>query len=61
VAVGVYIGGFAALLLWLSGDWHWVEGWIFGVWRAAGPLKPGFGLSGAALKSSMFAHHSKAA
>jgi protein-S-isoprenylcysteine O-methyltransferase Ste14 len=24
--------GFAALLLWLSGDWSWVEGWIFGVW-----------------------------
>ena len=20
------------MLLWLSGDWHWVEGWIFGVW-----------------------------
>ena len=24
----VYLG----LLLWLSGDWRWVEGWIFGVW-----------------------------
>jgi protein-S-isoprenylcysteine O-methyltransferase Ste14 len=23
---------FLGLLLWLSGDWHWVEGWIFGVW-----------------------------
>ncbi|MGB9489276.1 MAG: methyltransferase [Terriglobales bacterium] len=24
----VYLG----LLLWLSGDWRWVEGWIFGIW-----------------------------
>ena len=32
VAVPVGVLGFAALLLWLSGDWHWVEGWIFGVW-----------------------------
>ena len=24
--------GFATLMLWLSGDWRWVEGWIFGVW-----------------------------
>jgi protein-S-isoprenylcysteine O-methyltransferase Ste14 len=24
--------GFATLLLWLSGDWRWLEGWIFGVW-----------------------------
>ncbi len=23
---------FLGLVLWLSGDWHWVEGWIFGVW-----------------------------
>jgi protein-S-isoprenylcysteine O-methyltransferase Ste14 len=23
---------FLGLLLWLSGDWRWVEGWIFGVW-----------------------------
>ncbi len=27
-AAVVYIG----LLLWLSGDWRWVEGWIFGIW-----------------------------
>jgi len=27
-AAVIYIG----LLLWLSGDWHWVEGWIFGGW-----------------------------
>jgi len=27
--------GYAALLLWLSGDWRWVEGWIFGVWWAS--------------------------
>jgi len=24
----VYLG----LPLWLSGDWRWVEGWIFGIW-----------------------------
>ena len=35
VAVPVAVVGFAALLLWLSGDWHWVEGWIFGVWWGA--------------------------
>ena len=23
---------FLGLPLWLSGDWRWVEGWIFGVW-----------------------------
>jgi protein-S-isoprenylcysteine O-methyltransferase Ste14 len=23
---------FLGLVLWLSGDWRWVEGWIFGVW-----------------------------
>jgi protein-S-isoprenylcysteine O-methyltransferase Ste14 len=23
---------FLGLLLWLSGDWRWVEGWIFGAW-----------------------------
>jgi protein-S-isoprenylcysteine O-methyltransferase Ste14 len=23
---------FLGLLLWLSGDWRWVEGWILGVW-----------------------------
>ena len=32
VAASVYILGLAALLLWLSGDWRWVEGWIFDVW-----------------------------
>jgi len=32
VAAPVVVPGFAALLLWLSGDWRWVEGWIFGVW-----------------------------
>jgi protein-S-isoprenylcysteine O-methyltransferase Ste14 len=26
--LAVYLG----LLLWLSGDWRWVEGWIFGLW-----------------------------
>jgi len=23
---------FLGLVLWLSGDWRWVEGWIFGIW-----------------------------
>jgi len=23
---------FLGLLLWLSGDWRWVEGWILGIW-----------------------------
>ena len=32
VAAGAYALGLTALLLWLSGDWRWVEGWIFGVW-----------------------------
>jgi protein-S-isoprenylcysteine O-methyltransferase Ste14 len=32
VVAPVYILGLAALLLWLSGDWRWVEGWIFDVW-----------------------------
>ncbi len=31
VAAGAYVLGSTALLLWLSGDWRWVEGWIFGV------------------------------
>ncbi len=32
VAAPVGVLGVAALLLWLSGDWRWMEGWIFGVW-----------------------------
>jgi protein-S-isoprenylcysteine O-methyltransferase Ste14 len=35
VATGAYLLGLPALLLWLSGDWRWVEGWIFGVWFGA--------------------------
>ena len=30
-AAGACVLGTAALLLWLSGNWRWVEGWIFGV------------------------------
>jgi hypothetical protein len=26
------LAAFPGLLLWLPGDWRWVEGWIFGVW-----------------------------
>ena len=32
VAAPVGVLGLAALMLWLSGNWRWVEGWIFGVW-----------------------------
>ena len=32
VAAPIGVLGFAALLLWLSGNWRWVEGWIFGLW-----------------------------
>ena len=32
VAADAYVLGIATLVLWLSGDWRWVEGWIFGVW-----------------------------
>jgi protein-S-isoprenylcysteine O-methyltransferase Ste14 len=32
VAAGAYALGVATLLLWLSGNWQWVEGWIFDVW-----------------------------
>lgn len=28
----LYLFLFPALLLFLSGDWRWVEGWIFGIW-----------------------------
>jgi len=34
LCVGAPVGilGLVALLLWLSDNWRWVEGWIFGVW-----------------------------
>jgi protein-S-isoprenylcysteine O-methyltransferase Ste14 len=32
VAVGTLLLAVAVLVLWLSGDWRWVEGWIFDVW-----------------------------
>ncbi len=28
----VWILVWPALLLWLSGDWLWLEGWIFNIW-----------------------------
>lgn len=31
LAAGAYVLGLTTLLLWLSGNWRWVEGWIFGV------------------------------
>jgi protein-S-isoprenylcysteine O-methyltransferase Ste14 len=35
VAAGAYMLGVATLVLWLSGNWRWVEGWIFDVWWAS--------------------------
>ena len=35
VAGGAYAVFLAALVLWLSGNWRWVEGWIFGAWWAS--------------------------
>ena len=36
IIFGLMLAGFAVfylgLLLWLSGNWRWVEGWIFGIW-----------------------------
>lgn len=34
VAVGAAILAVSTLPLWLSGNWRWVEGWVFGVWLA---------------------------
>ncbi len=34
-AISAYLLGMPALLLWLGGNWRWVEGWIFGIWYAA--------------------------
>jgi len=37
--IGLLLAGLAVvylgLPLWLSGDWRWVEGWIFGIWWVA--------------------------
>ena len=36
IITGLQLAGlpvvFLGLPLWLSGDWRWVEGWIFGIW-----------------------------
>lgn len=32
VATGAYLLAWPALLLWLSADWRWPEGWLFGLW-----------------------------
>jgi protein-S-isoprenylcysteine O-methyltransferase Ste14 len=34
-AACAYIVGWTVLQLWLSGDWHWIEGWLFGLWFLA--------------------------
>jgi protein-S-isoprenylcysteine O-methyltransferase Ste14 len=34
-ATGLYLLTWPALQLWLSGDWRWVQGWIFGAWFVA--------------------------
>jgi fatty acid desaturase len=28
----IYLLIFPAMLILLSGDWMWIEGWIFGIW-----------------------------
>ena len=35
VLTGLYLLLWPTLVLWLSGDWFWVEGWMFGVWFVA--------------------------
>jgi protein-S-isoprenylcysteine O-methyltransferase Ste14 len=35
ILTAIYILIFPALIIVLSGDWHWVEGWIFDVWFIA--------------------------
>jgi protein-S-isoprenylcysteine O-methyltransferase Ste14 len=35
IFTGIYILIFPALLLLLSGDWHWTSGWIFDIWFIA--------------------------
>jgi len=32
VAFVAYLAGLPLLMLWLSGNWHWIQGWIFGSW-----------------------------
>jgi protein-S-isoprenylcysteine O-methyltransferase Ste14 len=31
-ATAVYLLAWPVFQLWLSGDWRWIEGWIFGLW-----------------------------
>jgi protein-S-isoprenylcysteine O-methyltransferase Ste14 len=35
IATAAYPMAWPTLLLWLSGDWRWVEGWAFGLWFVA--------------------------
>ena len=35
VFAGLYLLLWPTLLLWLAGDWHWLQGWIFNVWFVA--------------------------
>ena len=35
ILTAIYILIFPALILFLSGDWLWVEGWIFDIWFIA--------------------------
>ena len=32
IGTALYLLMWPALLLWVAGDWRWIEGWIFGVW-----------------------------
>jgi len=35
VATAAYLVAWPILQLWLSSDWRWVEGWLFGLWFVA--------------------------
>jgi len=35
IATAAYLVAWPVLQLWLSGDWRWVEGWVFGLWFVA--------------------------
>jgi protein-S-isoprenylcysteine O-methyltransferase Ste14 len=35
IATAAYLAALSGLPLWLSGDWRWLEGWIFAAWFVA--------------------------
>ena len=34
LGIAIYVLGLPFFIVWLAGDWHWVEGWVFGGWFA---------------------------